>query len=117
MGLFSFLSKKRSAVSSAGLAQEMVTCDIAKTLIVTELFDIPQELRGEAWLKEFYDNVATAAFVKGDPATFTGPDGFIYFILRTPPTGNQAALVCIQNIKNDCLLNNGFGVVINPERN
>src|SRR5688572_25906396 len=82
-----------------------------------DLFQVSQEQRGDSWRHTFYENVKSASFACGDPQTFTGPDGFPYFILRTPEPNKPFESFCLRNMKDDFLLDKGFGVVINPREN
>jgi hypothetical protein len=118
MGLFSFFSAKNKTNNRAGtVALNRIACSTGNTEVVTGLLKVPQEQRGDTWLQEFYHHAKTAAFINGDPELFTGPDGFKYFVLRTPPAGGNNVSSCIENLKDDLLLEKGFGVVINPEGN
>ncbi len=89
-------------------------CDISKTQIMVDLFAIPLEHRDPQWKQFFLDNVSTASFACDDPQVMTGPDGFPYFILRTPEPMKSFTSYCIQNMKDDFLLHNGWGIVLNP---
>lgn len=82
---------------------------------MVDLFQIPQEERDDNWQRTFYDNVKTATYACDNPQVFTGPDGFPYFILKTPEANKLFQSFCIQNMKDDFLLEKGFGVVINPK--
>lgn len=89
-------------------------CDISKTSILAQLFTIPQEQRDEQWRNTFLENVETASFRCGSPQILQGPDGFPYFALFTPEPMTPFESYCIRNMKDDFLLANGWGVVINP---
>lgn len=89
-------------------------CDITKTQVMVDLFKIPQEERDDNWHQQFYDNVKTASYASDDPQVFTGPDGFPYFVLRTPEPNKPFESFCINNLKDDFLFENGIGVVLNP---
>ena len=89
-------------------------CDINKTQTLIDLFQIPPEQRDEAWSNSFYENVQTASYACGTPQVFRGPDGFPYFILKTPEPNQPFESFCISNMKDDFLLEKGFGVVLNP---
>ena len=89
-------------------------CDIQKTGIVATLLNTKREERDEQWYNAFYRNVPTASFGCGRPQTLIGPDGFTYFILRTPEEARPFESFCIQNMKDDFLLERGWGVVFNP---
>lgn len=115
MGLFDFLTYKSKPVEIATAAQTVCTeCDITKTHRVVELLQVPDAQRDDNWRLTFYENVLSASFACGDPQTFTGPDGFRYFALHIPGPDQPFEPFCIRNLKDDFLLTNGIGVVINP---
>jgi hypothetical protein len=90
-------------------------CDITKTQLMVELFQIPTGERDDHWQERFCEQVQTASYACGDPQTFTGPDGFPYFVLKTPEAQKPFESFCIRNMKDDFLLERGLGVVINPK--
>ena len=92
-------------------------CDISKTEIMVRLFQVPQAQRDEAWRSTFLQNVETASFACGDPQVFEGPDGFPYFVLRSPQPNTSFESFCIRNMTEDFLLKEGWGVAINPTEN
>ena len=115
MGLFDFLKSKTKPEEI--LVQQKVDrqeCDISKTQIMVDLFSVPTEERDDSWTKSFYENIKTASYACDNPQIFNGPDGFPYFILRTPEANKPFESFCIQNMKDDFLLDKGFGVAINP---
>ena len=65
-------------------------------------------------MQEFHANVASASFTCDYPQTLTGPDGFTYFVLKTPEPDRPFASFCIRNMRSDFLLERGWGVVFNP---
>ncbi|MBL0316637.1 MAG: hypothetical protein IPP69_12945 [Flavobacteriales bacterium] len=67
--------------------------------------------------KIFYENVQTASYACGSPQIFNGPDGFPYFVLRTPEANKPFESFCIRNMKDDFLLEIGCGVALNPTDN
>src|SRR5215467_13311784 len=98
MGLFDFLkSKERPAEKLFQLKVNRPECDITKTQVMVEMFRIPQDQRDDRWREKFCDNVQTASYACGSPQTFTGPDGFPYFILRTPEARKPFESFCIRN--------------------
>lgn len=118
MGLFDFLkTKDKQAETIVQPKVDRPECDITKTQVMVDLFQIPQEQRDDNWRQTFYDNVQTASYACGNPQIFTGPDGFPYFILRTPEPNKPFESFCIRNMKDDFLLDKGFGVAINPREN
>lgn len=89
-------------------------CDIEKTYLIDQLFQTPKEMRDEAWQEKFLAAVPTASFACGEPQVLAGPDGFPYFALFTPESGQAFESFCISNLMEDLLLANGIGVAINP---
>lgn len=118
MGLFDFLKTKDKPTEKIVQAKvDRPECDITKTQVMVDLFKIPEEQRDDNWQQAFYDNVQTASYACGDPQVFTGPDGFPYFTLRTPEPNKPFESFCIRNMKDDFLLDKGFGVALNPKEN
>jgi hypothetical protein len=118
MGILSFFKTKEKPVeSTAQFKIDRPECDLTKTQLMVDLFQIPQEQRDDNWKQTFCDNVQTASYACGNPQVFTGPDGFPYFILRTPEQNKPFESFCIRNLKDDFLLDKGFGVAINPTEN
>ncbi|CAN5503291.1 hypothetical protein BH11BAC3_BH11BAC3_32270 [soil metagenome] len=115
MGIFDFLTKKQSPTQPVKIVPaNRPECDINKTGIVANLFKIPKDQRDNNWYQAFYENVATASFASTTPQVLTGPDGFPYFILNTPEENKPFESFCINNMKDDFLLDRGWGVVFNP---
>lgn len=112
-----FKPKEKTAPSQENIPANRPECDISKTHVIVKLFSIPPDKRDEQWYRSFYQNVATASFAGGTPQVLTGPDGFPYFILRTPEANQPFESFCIQNMKDDFLLQRGWGVVFNPDEN
>jgi hypothetical protein len=118
MGFFDFLkTKDKSTDQIPKVKADRPECDISKTQFMVELFQIPQEKREDAWRKSFYENVQIASYACGTPQIFNGPDGFPYFVLRTPEAGKPFESFCIRNMMDDFLLEKGFGVALNPKDN
>ena len=115
MGLFDFLKPKVEVTPTIQITPaNRPESDISKTAIVAELFKIPRKERDAGWHQSFYENVAHASFTCATPHVLTGPDGFPYFILNTPEENKPFESFCINNMKDDFLLANGWGVVFNP---
>jgi len=115
MGLFDFLKNKNKPEEKIAQAKvDRPECDITKTQTMIDLFGIPKDQRDEEWRRSFYDNVQSASYACGNPQVFKGPDGFPYFILKTPEANQPFESFCIRNMKDDFLLEKGFGVAINP---
>ncbi len=118
MGFLDFLKTKNKPTDKISqIKVDRPECDITKTQLMVDLFLIPQEQRDENWRQTFYQNVQTASYACGSPQVFTGPDGFPYFILQTPKPNKPFESFCIRNMKEDFLLDKGFGVAINPKEN
>ncbi|MEO6546639.1 MAG: hypothetical protein ABIN94_01515 [Ferruginibacter sp.] len=116
MALFDFLKPKQKIVQQpASITSGRPECDITKTRLVVELLNVPRAKRDDSWYTSFYTNVATASFQCDSPQLLTGPDGFTYFILKTPEEDKPFESFCIRNMTEDFLLNNGWGVVFNPK--
>ncbi len=92
-------------------------CDIEKTQIMAQLLTVEQNLRDQNWNQNFLSTVQTASFSAIDAQSMKGPDGFPYFGLRIPEAGKPFTSYCIRNMKEDFLLDNGYGVTINPTDN
>ena len=88
--------------------------DLGKTKEIDALVQIPQSDRDEKWNETFLALVTQASFRCGDPQVINGPDGFPYFQLFLPEPNKSFQCFVIENMKNDFLLEVGFGVVINP---
>jgi hypothetical protein len=88
--------------------------DMSKTDALYKLFAVPKEKRDEHWVKNFTTNVADAGFRCGEPQIIQGPDGFPYFILHLPNQYQPFQAFVIRKMKDDFLLEAGYGTVINP---
>lgn len=115
MSLFNFLKSKQNTIAKVKPTPlKRQECDINKTKIIAELLQVSRDKRDNSWYQSFYQHVATASFACASPQTLIGPDGFTYFILKTPEVNKPFESFCIQNMKDDFLLQNGWGVVFNP---
>ncbi len=99
------------------MATTRAECDITKTQTIIDLLAVPAEQRDEIWNLKFLTDVQTASFACTDPQIVKGPDGFPYFGLNLPEAGKPFTSYCIKNMAEDFLLDNGYGVVINPKEN
>jgi hypothetical protein len=88
--------------------------DMKKTSMLYQLFAIPKERRDENWMKNFIANVADAGFRCSEPQVIQGPDGFPYFMLFLPNQYQPFQAFVIRRMKDDFLLEAGYGIVINP---
>ncbi len=117
MGLFDFLKNKKSSTpQSTSPTNPRQECDINGTYKMVELFNVPRDQRDDNWRQTFLDDVQSASFACADPQVSQGPDGFPYFVLNTPEPGKAFQSFCIRNMKDDFLLEKGFGVAINPNK-
>ncbi|WP_051224154.1 hypothetical protein [Flavobacterium tegetincola] len=120
MGLFDFLNKKEKpkqiteTVQPATESTDAYLGDLEKTSIIQNLVQIPKNDRDEKWEKSFLENIGEASFRCGEPQVITGPDGYPYFQLFLPEPNTSFQCYVIRNMKDDFLLNLGYGVVINP---
>jgi hypothetical protein len=118
MGFFDFLKFKNKPIAEpVQQRKNRPECDITKTQAMDNLLRVAREQRDDKWLQTFYSNVQTASFACGNPQVFTGPDNFPYFVLQIPEPGKPFESFCIRNMKDDFLLDKGFGVAINPKNN
>ncbi|SDJ47932.1 hypothetical protein SAMN04487898_10340 [Pedobacter sp. ok626] len=116
MGIFDVFKKKRQPETIDQTAvKEPYLGDLDKTQLIFELIDVPRENRGEEWQKSFLENIIYASFRCGDPQVITGPDGFPYFQLLMPKPNEHFQCYVIDRMKDDFLLQSGYGVVINPD--
>lgn len=111
MGLFDFLKPKKQPEAKP---ETPYLGDLEKTDRLFHLLQIPPEQRDEKWQTEFLEHIPLASFRCGDPQVQTGPDGFPYFELYLPEPNKEFQCYVIDRMKDDFLLDSGFGVVINP---
>lgn len=90
--------------------------DLEKTKILRALFNVDPELRDETWKQTFLANVTDASFICSNPQVINGPDGFPYFVLNIPEPNKPFQCYVIRNMITDFLLEQGLGIVINPEK-
>lgn len=118
MGLFNFFKKKEDdAEKPEQIKGNRPECDISKTQIILDLFSIPKSQRDDKWNETFFKNVQSASFASNTPQITIGPDGFPYFVLLIPQPGKPFESFCLQNMKDDFLLEKGLGVTINQDEN
>lgn len=91
--------------------------DLSKTDILNKLCQIPKAQRDERWREKFLSNVADAGFRCANPQMIKGPDDFPYFILILPGPFQNFQAFTIRHMKDDFLLDAGYGIVINPQGN
>jgi hypothetical protein len=88
-----------------------------KIRLLDRLFTIPIEQRDEQWQEIVCTHIAEAPFRSGEPRVVLGPDNFPYFVLQLPEAGTPYEKFTIRSMKDDFLLEKGFGVVVNPRGN
>lgn len=96
-------------------AHEKYLGDLEKTHLIFNLIKVPVEERDEEWQHSFLENIVQASFRCGEPQVITGPDGFPYFQLLMPNPNESFQCYVIEQMKDDFLLELGYGVVINPQ--
>jgi hypothetical protein len=107
---------KASKAPTEGSNKKSYEGDLAKTKILHELFEVTGELRDENWKTKFLANVTDASFACGDPQVIEGPDGFPYFQINIPEPGKEFQCFVLRHMKDDFLLERGWGVVINASK-
>ena len=116
MGFWDFLGAKKDKDLPPG-KNSHYQGDIAKTNLLQKLFEVPRERRDGGWQQQFLANVADAAFRASNPPVIMGPDDFPYFVLYVPEAFSQFQAYTINHMKDDFLLDSGYGIVINPRGN
>jgi len=117
MGLFDLFRKKEQTAETAQPEPDTNKYfgDLEKTSVIYSLIMVPPEERDEQWQQSFLENIVQASFRCGNPQVITGPDGFPYVQLLMPLPNESFQCYVIENMKDDFLLESGYGVVINPE--
>jgi hypothetical protein len=87
--------------------------DLMKTGVLYELKSVPKEQRDDKWVATFYENIADASLVTGDPQLFNGPDGFPYLSLFLPIPGKPFQSYVVRHVIEQTL-KNGVGIVVEP---
>ncbi len=88
--------------------------DLAKTARLMDLFQVPHPKRDATWVNVMLENVAHASFAEHAPQVLDAPDGFRYFILKSPPIGAGFNAFSVEHMTKACT-EHGIGIVINPE--
>ena len=117
MGIFDLFKKKeqpKETTQEHKKAPSPYLGDLSKTAKIQELVQTPHSDRNENWSDEFLSNMASASFMCGNPQIITGPDGLPYFQLFLPEPNVSFQCYVIERMKDDFLLEKGYGVVINP---
>jgi hypothetical protein len=126
VGIFDFLRRpaapgrapeKQPAEASDTPSEGQDAGDLSKTEIIGELLAAPHEQRDEAWVAAFFEHVGQARFFCDAPQVLTGPDNFPYVRLTTQPElGKPFTLYVIEQIIPQFILQKGFGIAINPDK-
>jgi len=116
MGLFDFFRKKQqSEIAQGEQATKGYFGDLEKTNQIYHLISVPARERDDKWKESFLENIVQASFRCGDPQVITGPDSFPYVQLMMPVPNQSFQCYVIDKMKDDFLLERGYGVVINPD--
>jgi hypothetical protein len=115
MGFYDFLKTIARTGPEGGGEAWLPLEGLTPTRIILALLEVPPVDRGDAWKRQFLDHVKGAAFYCGDPRIIAGSDQRPYFVLRTPRPGQDYPSHVLHHMKDDFLLEQGLGVVINPE--
>lgn len=89
--------------------------DLEKTAQLHTLVLVPREERDEQWVRQFLALLPLASLICGTPQVIAGPDGFPYFKLSLPQPNDVFQCFVIDHMKDDFLLERGYGVVINAD--
>lgn len=91
--------------------------DLGHTAIIKSLLDTSKENRDDEWVIRFLSHVATASFVSAAPQVIQGPDKFPYFQIFIPEPSVGFQCYVIEKMIDDFLLENGFGIALEPKGN
>jgi hypothetical protein len=81
------------------------------TAKLAALFKVPFTDRNQNWVNEFRQYALNATMVSGEPQIMHGPDGFPYFYLAVPKSGQSVTPFCLVHIIDHCIAQ-GVGVVM-----
>jgi hypothetical protein len=115
MGFPDFLGRQgghRAAAGSGFQALEVPEGRITRH--VHRLLEVPVQERNAAWTGQFLARAGEAAFFLRVPAIVQGAEPFPYFALYSTPGDQPYPGHVIHHMKDDYLLDQGLGVVINP---
>lgn len=88
---------------------------LKKAAAIYQLSQTPEGSRDEAWASVFLENVPEAFFITSEPQVMKGPDGFPYFVLKSPEPETEFQPCFIRDVVPNYLLQQGFGIVVNPQ--
>jgi len=109
MGFFDFLNQKAGNEGPAPAQPEAAP----STQIIQALLRLPRAERNEAWSRQFLAHVGEASFFTRDPEVVIA-DRLPYFALHTAPGPRAYPSHVLHHLKDDLLLDQGLGAVINP---
>lgn len=113
MSIFNLFKKKESqAVAEISQGHAPYLGDLEKTNELYDLVKVSADYRDGIWQRKFINNLEFASFECGDPQVITGPEGFPYFVLNLPKPNQSFQCYVIDKMKDDFLLELGYGVVI-----
>ena len=116
MGFLDFLGRQgghRSTVAQG--FQALDGRELTATRLVHRLLEVPVPERNAAWTGQFLAHAADAAFFLRVPAIVQGAEPFPYFALHSTPGEQPCPGHVIHHMKDDYLLEQGLGAVINPQ--
>jgi hypothetical protein len=113
MGFYDFLVPKGKPAEPDRVVPEAPGC--SSTQIVRGLLEVPKADRDALWQQRFLQHVADAAFLCAEPRILQGSDQCPYFVLLSSPDGLGYPAHVIHHLLEDFLLDQGLGVVINPD--
>lgn len=116
MGLFGFFKRKEppNLVNQkvSDVQSQPYLGDLDKTSEIYHLIETPVDERDNLWENRLLSNLPLASFKCGDPQVVVGSDGFPYFQLFLPEPMTSFQCFVIDRVKDDFLLEAGYGVVI-----
>lgn len=112
MGFLDFLGRQGGRRPTG---QGIQALDGTPTRRAHRLLEVPPANRDAAWTSQFLANVGEAAFFLRVPAIVQGIEPFPYFALYSTPGEQPYPGHVIHHMKDDFMLDQGLGAVINPE--
>ncbi len=112
MGFFGFLDRLGGHLPAGSAVPQPATG--VGTRIVRDLLDMPLAQRDPAWSGQLLAHLADAELFTRTPSVVQGSGFFPYFALHGTPGEPPGPPRCIRRLKDDLLLTQGLGVVLNP---
>lgn len=78
---------------------------------LVQLFEVPRDQRSDEWVERFLAAIPSAALRCSEERVFNGPDGFLYFGLYLPKSGEQFTAISLENVLTFCC-QEGLGVAV-----